>query len=87
MEIQAPYVAVSINITQANILQGIPITDLTVSNISGDGGVDSDGYNIVIVCGEGACSDWTWSEVSVSGGQDYDDCQNVPSPPGSCSSS
>ncbi|CRG91946.1 polygalacturonase [Talaromyces islandicus] len=58
---------------------GIPITDLTVQNISGDGAVDSDGYNIVIVCGSGACSDWTWDSVDVTGGEDYGDCKNVPS--------
>ncbi|KAL5048484.1 pectin lyase fold/virulence factor [Aspergillus fruticulosus] len=39
------------------VTSGIPITDLTVENISGSGAVDSDGYNIVIVCGDDACSD------------------------------
>ncbi|KAF9884503.1 hypothetical protein FE257_001690 [Aspergillus nanangensis] len=58
---------------------GIPITDLTVKNISGSGAVSSSGYNIVIVCGSGACSDWTWDSVSVTGGKDYGSCQNVPS--------
>ncbi|KAL5341031.1 Endopolygalacturonase [Aspergillus crustosus] len=58
---------------------GIPITDLTIENISGSSAVDSDGYNIVVVCGDDGCSDWTWSEVDVSGGDDYDSCQNVPS--------
>ena len=57
---------------------GIPITDLTVKNISGNGGVDSDAYNIAIVCGDGACSGWTWSDVSVSGGKNYGGCENVP---------
>lgn len=58
---------------------GIPITDLTISGISGSGAVDSDGYNIVIACGNGSCSGWTWSDVSVSGGDDYSDCTNIPS--------
>ncbi|KAL1996673.1 hypothetical protein VTN49DRAFT_7538 [Thermomyces lanuginosus] len=58
---------------------GIPITDLTLENISGAGAVDSNGYNIAIVCGDGACSDWTWTDVTVTGGKDYGSCQNVPS--------
>ncbi|KAI1423456.1 glycoside hydrolase family 28 protein [Xylaria sp. FL1777] len=58
---------------------GVPITDLTISNISGSGGVESSAYNVVIVCGSGSCSDWTWSGVSVSGGKSYGSCENVPS--------
>ncbi|KAI9376651.1 glycoside hydrolase [Aspergillus egyptiacus] len=57
----------------------LPITDLTIKNISGSGAVDSDGHNIAIVCGSSGCSDWTWESVEVSGGKDYDECQNVPS--------
>ncbi|KAI0417780.1 putative extracellular polygalacturonase [Xylaria grammica] len=58
---------------------GVPITDLTISSITGSSGVTSSGYNVVIVCGDGACSNWTWSGVSVSGGKSYGECQNVPS--------
>ena len=58
---------------------GIPITDLTVENISGSGAVESDAYNIVITCGSGACSSWTWEDVVVTGGKDYGSCTNVPS--------
>lgn len=58
---------------------GIPITDLTLSGISGAGAVSSSGYNIVIACGSGACSDWTWSNVDVTGGKTYSSCSNVPS--------
>ncbi|KUI72244.1 hypothetical protein VM1G_07780 [Cytospora mali] len=57
---------------------GIPITDLTIENISGSDAVSSDGYNVVIVCGSSGCSDWTWSDVSVSGGKTYSDCENAP---------
>ena len=56
---------------------GIPITDLTVKNVHGS--VESDAYNIAIVCGSGACSDWTWTGVNVSGGKTYGSCENVPS--------
>ncbi|KAL3468116.1 glycoside hydrolase [Aspergillus heterothallicus] len=58
---------------------GIPITDLTIENISGSGAISSSGHNIAIVCGSSGCSDWTWSDVDVSGGKDYDSCENVPS--------
>ncbi|OJJ58662.1 hypothetical protein ASPSYDRAFT_177453 [Aspergillus sydowii CBS 593.65] len=57
----------------------LPITGLTVENISGSGAVASDGHNIAIVCGSSGCSDWTWTDVEVTGGEDYDECQNVPS--------
>lgn len=64
---------------------GIPITDLTVENISGSGAVASSGYDVVVVCGSGSCSDWTWSNVDVTGGKKYSSCQNVPSVVGGCS--
>ncbi|KAK3058726.1 hypothetical protein LTR09_000291 [Extremus antarcticus] len=63
---------------------GIPITGLTVKNVSGGGAVASSAYNVAIVCGAGACSGWKWSGVTVTGGKKYGSCQNVPNPPGSC---
>ncbi|KAI1426661.1 endopolygalacturonase 4 [Xylaria sp. FL1777] len=58
---------------------GIPITGLTVKNIVGTGAVSSSGYDVVITCGSGACSGWTWSNVAVTGGKTYSKCTNVPS--------
>lgn len=58
---------------------GIPITGLTMKNIVGSDAVSSSGYNVVIVCGDDACTNWTWSSVDVSGGKTYSDCQNEPS--------
>lgn len=57
---------------------GIPITDLVLENISGADAVESTAYNVVIACGSGACSDWTWTDVDVTGGKTYS-CLNVPS--------
>ncbi|KAJ5621323.1 family 28 glycoside hydrolase [Penicillium herquei] len=57
---------------------GIPITELTLDNISGADAVESGGYNIVIVCGSDGCSDWTWTDVDVTGGSTYSDCENAP---------
>ncbi|KAI9666136.1 MAG: hypothetical protein M1821_004071 [Bathelium mastoideum] len=62
---------------------GIPITDLTLKSVEGT--VASGGTNIEIVCGSGACSSWTWSSVSVTGGKTSTNCENVPSG-ASCSS-
>ncbi|KAI8712030.1 hypothetical protein NCS52_01468200 [Fusarium sp. LHS14.1] len=58
---------------------GLPITGLTLKNISGSGAVDAKGTNIAIVCGKTGCSNWTWSNVKVNGGKNYGSCQNVPS--------
>ncbi|KAM0426065.1 hypothetical protein ACHAPT_008696 [Fusarium lateritium] len=57
----------------------LPITRLTLKDISGQGAVSSKGTNIAIVCGSSGCSNWTWSNVKVSGGKNYDSCKNVPS--------
>ena len=54
---------------------GVPITDLTVSGVTGT--VESDAVNVYILCASGACSDWTWDSVSVTGGT-TGDCENVP---------
>jgi galacturan 1,4-alpha-galacturonidase len=56
---------------------GVPVTDLTLSGISGT--VDSIATNIYVLCGSGSCSSWTWSEVSITGGETSTKCENVPS--------
>ncbi|KAJ0117308.1 hypothetical protein N8I77_006681 [Diaporthe amygdali] len=58
---------------------GIPITGLTLNTISGSGAVSSSGYDVVVVCGSGACTGWTWESVTVTGGKKYSSCTNVPS--------
>ncbi|EKG17382.1 Glycoside hydrolase family 28 [Macrophomina phaseolina MS6] len=55
---------------------GVPITDLTVSGVKGT--VESDATDIYILCASGACSDWTWTDVSVTGGKTSSKCSNVP---------
>lgn len=56
---------------------GVPITDLTVSNVKGT--VASSATNIYILCGSGACSNWTWDDVAVTGGKTSTACLNIPS--------
>ena len=53
---------------------GVPITDLTVENISGS--VASSATEVYILCA--ACSNWTWSDVSVTGGSKSSKCKGVP---------
>lgn len=51
-----------------------------IKNIDGSGAVSSSGYDVVIVCGSSSsCEDWTWSDVTVTGGKTYSSCENVPS--------
>ena len=56
---------------------GVPITGLTVSGVKGS--VVSSGTNVLILCGKGSCSGWTWSGNSVTGGKASTKCLNVPS--------
>lgn len=56
---------------------GVPITDLTVSAVSGS--ISSSATDVYILCGKGSCSDWTWKSVSVTGGKTSSKCENVPS--------
>jgi polygalacturonase len=56
---------------------GVPITGLTLSNVKGT--VTSSGTNVYILCASGACSGWSWSGVSVTGGKTSSKCLNVPS--------
>ncbi|KAJ5747572.1 uncharacterized protein N7511_009268 [Penicillium nucicola] len=56
---------------------GVPITGLTVEKVTGS--VKSSGTDVYILCGDGSCSDWTWSGNKVSGGKTSSKCKNVPS--------
>ncbi|KAI0006985.1 glycoside hydrolase [Xylariaceae sp. FL0662B] len=55
---------------------GVSITNFSLQNVTGT--VEGDAVNIYVECGEGSCSDWTWSDVSVTGGKNDSDCMNVP---------
>ncbi|KAI1636459.1 endopolygalacturonase [Biscogniauxia mediterranea] len=56
---------------------GVPVTDLVLSGVAGS--VADDATRVYILCGEGACSDWTWESVSITGGAASSKCTNVPS--------
>ena len=57
---------------------GVKVTNINLKNIAGT--VSSDAIPIYFLCGEGSCSDWRWSDVSIQGGQRCNKCSNVPSP-------
>ncbi|KXJ85702.1 the polygalacturonase [Microdochium bolleyi] len=56
---------------------GVPITDLTINKVTGT--VQSGGANVYILCAKGACSGWTWSGVSITGGKKALQCEGIPS--------
>ncbi|CAN8096009.1 unnamed protein product [Discula destructiva] len=53
---------------------GVPITDLTVSDVSGS----VTGTDVYILCGKGSCSNWSWSGISITGGEKTNVCENAP---------
>lgn len=61
---------------------GVPITDITIQNVKGT--VASSGTNIYLLCAKGACSNWTWSGNSVTGGKKSTKCSNIPTGGAAC---
>ncbi|KAI2959164.1 CAZyme family GH28 [Aspergillus niger] len=62
--------------TSESPTDGITIEDFVLDNVQGS--VESSGTNIYIVCGSDSCTDWTWTDVDVTGGKTSSDCENVP---------
>ncbi|KAF4546527.1 Endopolygalacturonase [Lasiodiplodia theobromae] len=56
---------------------GVPITHLTLHNITGT--VESTGFNKYILCASGACSSWTTSLINIHGGKTSTACTGIPS--------
>ncbi|CZR54943.1 related endopolygalacturonase C [Phialocephala subalpina] len=56
---------------------GVTITNFQLSNVTGY--VDSGATQILIECGSGSCSNWSWSNVKVTGGEQSTACLNTPS--------
>ena len=54
---------------------GVPITDLTVSGVTGT--VASGAQDVYILCA--SCSAWTWTGVSITGGSAKKTCEGIPS--------
>ncbi|WYZ41239.1 hypothetical protein EsH8_V_000134 [Colletotrichum jinshuiense] len=56
---------------------GVPITGLTISKVTGS--IASSGTDVYILCASGACSNWKWSGVSLTGGKKSTKCSGIPS--------
>jgi polygalacturonase len=56
---------------------GVTITNFQLRNITGH--VDSGATQILIECGSGSCSNWSWSNVKLTGGKQSTTCLNKPS--------
>ncbi|KAI2630445.1 glycoside hydrolase [Xylaria nigripes] len=67
----------SYNGEDGNPTNGVIIKGFVLQNITGT--VGSEATGIYIECGEGSCSDWNWSDVSITGGKTSASCLNVPS--------
>lgn len=61
-----------------NATAGVPITDITIENITGT--VESSAIPVYILCADGACSNWSWTGVQITGGTPTDKCRGVPKP-------
>jgi polygalacturonase len=55
---------------------GVAVINFVLQNVTGT--VNSSAVNIYVECGVGSCSNWTWTGVSVTGGKNATNCQNVP---------
>lgn len=53
---------------------GVPITDITIRDVTGT--VGDKGTEVFILCA--SCNDWTWSGVSITGGEASTECEGVP---------
>ncbi|RAL07851.1 glycoside hydrolase [Aspergillus homomorphus CBS 101889] len=56
---------------------GVTIKDFVLDKVQGT--AKSTAYDIYIACWSGSCTDWTWSDASVTGGKTSSSCVNVPS--------
>lgn len=54
---------------------GVPITEVTLNGVTGTV-ESSDVTEIYILCA--SCSDWTWEDVSITGGETSSKCEGVP---------
>ncbi|KAH7702934.1 extracellular polygalacturonase [Aphelenchoides avenae] len=61
-----------------NPTNGVPITGIHMNGVTGS--VSGNAAPFYVLCASGACSNWSWSGVSVNGGKKSNACKNVPSP-------
>lgn len=69
-------VSQSYNGVKGQPTNGVSIKNFVLQNVTGT--VYKDAVNVYIECGEASCSDWSWTDVNVTGGKKATNCQNVP---------
>lgn len=57
---------------------GVKVTNINLNGVQGS--VTSDATPIYLLCGSGSCSDWSWTNVWITGGKPSTKCANVPAP-------
>ncbi|PWY67912.1 polygalacturonase E precursor pgaE [Aspergillus heteromorphus CBS 117.55] len=62
--------------TDESPTNGVTISDFVLDGVVGT--VEDTGTNIYILCGSDSCTDWTWTDVDITGGKTSSDCENVP---------
>ncbi|ERL88067.1 probable endopolygalacturonase I [Dendroctonus ponderosae] len=71
-------ISIQENYPSGDAKANIPITNLTLTNIQGTM-TGSNSMALQIVCAQGGCADWHFTDVSVSGAKKSNTCQEVPS--------
>lgn len=57
---------------------GVKVTNININGVTGT--VNSGATQVYLLCGQGSCSRWQWSGVTIKGGSKSTKCTNVPSP-------
>nr|ADU33253.1 endopolygalacturonase [Sitophilus oryzae] len=60
-------------------LGNIPITNLNLQSVTGSMSGGSSSMSVYILCGDGGCSNWAWSGVSISSAKKSNSCNFTPS--------
>ncbi|KAF7287243.1 hypothetical protein GWI33_002062 [Rhynchophorus ferrugineus] len=69
-------ISIQQNYPQGDVRGNVPITNLTLVDVQGS--VLAETVPISVLCAEDACSDWSWTNVRVTGTDFSNECLNVP---------
>lgn len=47
-----------------------PVSGITFEDITGTTSGDDDSYNYYVLCGDSSCSDFTWTNIDITGGSE-----------------
>lgn len=57
----------------------IPITNLVLKSVTGSMSGGSSSMPVYILCGDGGCNSWPWSDISITNGKQANECNFEPS--------